>query len=75
MDDMAGPRARKASLFGANIVTLGLVKVGRVLDAYKEPSKEVRLKDSVVLEMEEGGIRRESIIWTTPPVNARSCMN
>lgn len=73
MFEIAGPRFWKASFAGAKIVTLWVFeKVDIWLEAYSAPSKDVRLKALTVSETLDGGMRRESITWTTPPLNERS---
>lgn len=73
---MPEPRAWKPALLGAKTVKFGVLeKLAICWLAYSAPWKEVRLKFCVVPVRFVGGMSRESMTCTTPPLKVRSWRN
>ena len=67
--------ASKASLEGMNAVTSGRTSTASTRSVAKRaPAAEVSPNATAVVEMLTGGMRKLSIIWMIPPVNATSAL-
>ncbi len=69
----AGPRAAKAALVGAKMVTsFKPSTVETRFAVVKAPAREVRPAATAVLESAIGTVRTVSMTWMTPPLNLTS---